>query len=207
LELIHSGERWDGFGVWVAGEEMARSHGRPQLGVILDDEPVYLDLATAKLECLRKPDEPLRVVARLQDARGRTGVSAASSPSGRMGPSPCGTEVTVDQPRAVFHLPVLTLFPGLGTFGEQKTQAVLPGVEYLENEPSSSEADVRGPQAIRRIVENHKLCFPMMSLVANGPVRGIGLESQRPAGRRVRFARPRVSFRQSSDGPVAARRG
>ncbi len=68
-----------------------------------------------------------------------------SSPAPGSGAIHIKTEVTVDRPRAVFHLPALTLLPGLGTFGEEKSQAVLPGVEYLENEPSSIEADTPLP--------------------------------------------------------------
>jgi hypothetical protein len=182
LTLAHSGRQWDGFGVWVAGEEMARSHGRPQLGVVLDDQPTYLDLAAAAIEVLPEDAGSLRMAARLQDAGGANwSLRREFVPRGD-GAIVVRTEVAADRQRSVFHLPMLTLFPGLGTFGEEKTQAVLPGVEYLENEPSSSEADVRGPQANRRIVESYKLCFPMMSLVARD--RYVGLvwdRSDQPA--------------------------
>ncbi|MDY0166568.1 MAG: hypothetical protein RBS80_08485 [Thermoguttaceae bacterium] len=246
LSLVHGGEQWEGFGVWVDGQEMARAHGRPQLGVILDGKPVYLDLAAAKFEVLAEQEGVLRVAARIQDAGGAkwtlrrefaarglsqfsrhsgqdtqslndsaakmglspspvsatTNLSPSPSPAlpSSPGPSSCAidikTEVTVDQPRAVFHLPVLTLLPGLGTFGEAKTQAVLPGVEYLEDEPSSSEADVRGPNADRRIVENHKLCFPMMSVVAKGRYVGLIWDcNDRPA---AVFDSPDRVFRSGS---------
>ena len=41
-------------------------------------------------------------------------------------------------------------------------------VEYLANEASSSEADLRGDQANRRIVDDFRLCYPMMALNHNG---------------------------------------
>jgi hypothetical protein len=173
LVLAHGGKQWDGFRVLVAGEELAQSHGRSQLGVILNGEPAYLDLAGADCEVSAEPDGTLRVAARLRDAGGANWQFCRQFVPRGDGAIVMETAVTVDQPRQVFHLPMLTLFPGLGTFGQAKTQAVLPGVEYLENEPSSSEADVRGEQAKRRIVAGHKLCFPLMSVVANG--RYVGL--------------------------------
>lgn len=173
LVLAHGARQWDGFGVRVADEEMARAHGRAQLGVILHGEPAYLDLAGADLEVSPQTEGTLRVVARLRDAEGANWEFRRTFSARGCGAIAIETAVVADRTREIFHLPMLTVFAGLGTFGEAKAQAVLPGVEYLENEPSSSEADVRGERAKRRIVESHKLCFPMMSVVANG--RYVGL--------------------------------
>jgi len=198
VALVHGGTQWDRFGVWVAGEEMARSHGRSQLGLMLDGRPLHLDLAAAVFEVSTDAEGVLCVMARTQDAAGANwtfrrefvarGLSSSPSPPLPSSSVPGAgaidirTEFTVDQPRAVFHLPLLTLLPGLGTFGEEKAQAVLPGVEYLENEPSSNQADVRGEQADRRIAESYKLCFPMMSIAAKGCYVGlIWNRSDRPA--------------------------
>jgi len=173
LVLAHGGRQWDGFAVRVADEEMARSHGRSQLGIVLNGEPAYLDLAGAKFEALPETNGTLSVTARVCDAEGANWEFRRKFAARGDGAIAIETTIVADQKREIFHLPILTLFAGQGTFGEAKTQAVLPGVEYLENEPSSSEADVRGERAERRIVESHKLCFPLMSVVANG--RYVGL--------------------------------
>ncbi len=68
--------------------------------------------------------------------------------------------VTVSRDRLVAYLPLLTLLPGLGSFGTNKTQALFAGVEYLENEPSSSEADVRGIASKRQVPDSVKETFP-----------------------------------------------
>ena len=78
------------------------------------------------------------------------------------------TSLEVSQPREVIHLPWLTLFAGVGSFGESKNQALLPGVEYLADEPSSNEKEIRGAAANRRIVAAYKLCYPMMAVAAEG---------------------------------------
>lgn len=78
------------------------------------------------------------------------------------------TGVAVDRRRELVHLPWLTLCAGLGTFGTAKSQALLPGVEYLDDEPSSGEKEIRGPAANRRLVDPRDVCFPTMALAAEG---------------------------------------
>jgi membrane associated rhomboid family serine protease len=87
-------------------------------------------------------------------------------------------EVAVDRDRAVLYLPVLTLLPGVGSQGTNKHQALLAGVEYLENEPSSSEADLVGPAARRLVPDTLKLTMPLMALEHEGRYVGLWWEPQ-----------------------------
>ncbi len=73
------------------------------------------------------------------------------------------TAVAVDRPARVYHVPYMTLFVDRASNG-RKTQALLPGIEYLADEPSSNEKEVRGPQANRLIPAAHKFCYPLMAL-------------------------------------------
>ena len=73
--------------------------------------------------------------------------SARSSAPGSSAAIDVHTECSVDAPRDVVFLPLLLLLPGHGSFGALKGQALFAGVEYLENEPSSSTADLTGPGA------------------------------------------------------------
>ena len=73
------------------------------------------------------------------------------------------TAVAVDRPAHVYHVPYMTLFVDRASNGH-KTQALLPGIEYLADEPSSNEKEVRGPQANRLIPAAHKFCYPLMAL-------------------------------------------
>lgn len=91
-------------------------------------------------------------------------------------------EVSVDTDRRVVWLPAFLLLPGVGTFGTNKTQALLAGVEYLENEPSSSEADLRGPAARRLMPEHHKLTMPLAALAAAGRYLGLIWEPRSDLG-------------------------
>lgn len=182
LTIVHAADAWDGYVVRVDDQQMAQAHGRAQLGVVLDGQPVYVDLADTTVAIEQATAERLSVAARVVDAGGANWLLRRTFTVRAAGAITVETSVAVDRERAVCHLPMLTLSAGLGSFGESKTQAVLPGVEYLEDEPSSSEADVRGPQAQRRIVDSFRPCFPLMSVVANG--RYVGLiwdRSDRPA--------------------------
>src|SRR5208283_2200502 len=77
-------------------------------------------------------------------------------------------DFTVDRDRAVAFLPMLMVFPGAGSFGSSKNQGLLAGLEYLENEPSSSEADIIGPASKRQVPDNLKLTFPLMAIQNDG---------------------------------------
>ncbi|MCL5280738.1 MAG: hypothetical protein M1376_12620, partial [Planctomycetes bacterium] len=83
------------------------------------------------------------------------------------------TEYLVDKDREVIHLPWLTLFPGLGTFGERKTQGLFAGLGDLDDEPSSSEADITTSEHVRRVPDPVKVTFPLMAIAHGG--RYIGL--------------------------------
>lgn len=85
------------------------------------------------------------------------------------------TTISVDQDRDVVYLPVLMVFPGAGTgsFGARKDQALFSGLEYLADEPSSSTADLKGPEAKRQVPDSVKLTFPLMTVVEKGQYLGL----------------------------------
>ncbi|MGC8742353.1 MAG: hypothetical protein ACP5T0_00545 [Verrucomicrobiia bacterium] len=82
------------------------------------------------------------------------------------------TDVEVSQPREVMYLPLHLISAGIADFGTNKTQGLFAGLEYLENEPSSSEADIKGPQSKRRTPSPHKVTFPLMTIAQNGIYTG-----------------------------------
>lgn len=42
-------------------------------------------------------------------------------------------QVSVDQPREVYFLPMFLLLPGMGNYGTSKGQGLFAGLEYLED--------------------------------------------------------------------------
>lgn len=177
LRLRHAADRWGQFEVTVADQPFARSYGNDQIGYLRDQEAAFLKLADTP--CAVTLEEEA-IIARLSiaDADGVNWRLERRFAVGGDGAISVTTTVAVARKRETFHLPLLTLFPGLGSFGERKTQAVLAGVEYLADEPSSSEADVSGPLANRKIVDDVKLCFPFMAVVHAGHWLGVAWNRQ-----------------------------
>src|SRR5262249_23535318 len=95
------------------------------------------------------------------------------APGGR-GAIDVETSVTVNRERTVVFLPMIALLPGVGSFGENKQQALFAGLEYLDgDEPSSSEKDITGPGARRQVPDTLRITFPLM--VVQAADRYIGL--------------------------------
>lgn len=160
---------WGGFRVRVNGKLFADAHPSERVGAMIGNTSTWIETSEGKPSCRSLPDGALECSLTLRDAGGATWRCLRRFRAlPEKNAISVETEFSVDRDRDVFHLPWVTLFPGLGTFGTNKTQALLPGVEYLGNEPSSSEAEIEGEAANRRIVDDFRLCYPMMALAHEG---------------------------------------
>ncbi len=167
LSFAHNGRDWDGYTLTVDGALMASGHVEAFLGIMVDGAPVRLPLRGGEGMTLavETKNNALTMSAAVTDPGGGHWTLRRTAAPGPLPGALCvRTSIVVDADRELYHVPWATVFPGLGAFGAEKTQALLPGVEYLENEPSSSEADFNAEQADRRIVEDFKLTLPMMIL-------------------------------------------
>ena len=164
LAVEHYRQNWGGFVIKSAGEEMAGAYQAERIGIVLGDQPQWLDLSKAEFSY-----EAGSCQATVKDGKGATWKTTRRFRPGPVdGSIAVETEFVVDQDRDVICLPWLTLFPGLGTFGERKTQGVFAGLEYLDDEPSSSEADITTAEHIRRAPDPVKVTFPLMTIVREG---------------------------------------
>jgi len=167
LELIYSKDAFGAFIVRVCGQQFAIGLNKPTLAYLADGQLRWCDLASGvgKKFSVRAAGNAIEAVLECGDPDGARWRFRQRFRSGAK-PSSIDAEVeaTVDQDRSMAFLPMLMLFPGAGTFGTNKGQALLAGCEYLENEPSSSEADVVGPACKRQVPDNLKLTFPLMAI-------------------------------------------
>lgn len=164
LLLRHSPARWGDFLIDCGGVEMAAGHASEIVGVMLDGRLQWLDLSSARSSC-KVTSGALTCVASLTDpAGGQWRLTRRVSPGRVPGTLVVDTEFATDRDREVVYLPWLTLFAGLDTFGPRKTQGLLAGLEYLEDEPSSSEADITTPEHVRRVPDPVKITFPLMAI-------------------------------------------
>ncbi|MBL7153688.1 MAG: hypothetical protein ISS79_08215 [Phycisphaerae bacterium] len=173
LVFEHHKRRWGNFVIEVNGVEMAAGHQRDILGLIIDEKPQWLNLADAQVSFQARPGAGARpkanhtTVAAITDRGGATWRIQRTVKPGPQGTLLIETQLKVDKDRDVIHIPWLTLFPGLGTFGRSKSQGLLPGLEYLCDEPSSSTADIAEPKNARRVPDPVKVAFPLMAIAHN----------------------------------------
>ncbi|MHC4580593.1 MAG: hypothetical protein ACYS14_03995, partial [Planctomycetota bacterium] len=161
------------FVIEVGTQEMAAGYRNELLGVLFGDTIEWLDLSAGSVTTERDSGF-VTVTAQLSDSSGGTWEVRRE-----LGPGPIenviavDVQIQVDTNRDVMCIPWLTIFPGLGTFGPDKKQALFAGLEYLADEPSSSQADISTTEHIRRVPDPVKVTFPLMA-VSTGQ-RYIGL--------------------------------
>jgi len=174
LEFEHYGDRWGNFTFNVDDVEMAVGYECELLGMVFDESPEWLNLKDAKVTFKNKSGGEYISKAVIKDSRGATWeIQRRIRPAQQKGTLIVETELKADKDRDIVHIPWLTIFPGLGTFGERKYQGLFAGVEYLCDEPSSSTADIETPEHIRRVPGPVKVTFPLMAIAHNGNYIGV----------------------------------
>jgi hypothetical protein len=171
LEVLHSPGAPGAFDVRLAGKLIALGQCSPMIGYVARGEVRWFDLASAPKarRNIAVHLKSVRVSLEAPDPDGAAWkIQQEFMPGSIPGAVDVRTEVAVDQDRSVALLPMLMIFPGAGSFGATKGQGLLAGLEYLDNEPSSSEADVIGPASKRQVPDNVKITFPLMAIQHDG---------------------------------------
>jgi hypothetical protein len=177
LKVVHSRTQFGGFVVEVDGERLAAGHNAPLIGYVRDGRPRWVPVNAPGTRVVVQQ----AARAALADAtlggtlRARVTVTDPDGGQWRLeqnfkldtaGSLQVEAVARCDQDRDVLYLPPFTLLPGLGSYDTNKTQALLAGVEYLENEPSSSTADLQPPGSDRQVADTARLTFPLMAVAA-----------------------------------------
>ncbi|HEV8377948.1 MAG TPA: hypothetical protein VGP99_03785, partial [Tepidisphaeraceae bacterium] len=167
LQLIHSSDELGGFEVRVADRPVAVGGNRGLIGYVIDGKQRWINLHKSARVAVRKA--PLEAEARFTDEDGADWTIVQNFRNDVIpGMIDVRTEVSVSKDRDVCYLPIVFLFAGVDTFGKSKTDAIFPGLEYLgEDEPSSSEKDVIGPGANRKVPDSAKITIPLMAVGAD----------------------------------------
>lgn len=168
VSVRHDRRRWNRFEVRVGGTRMADALPEEVFWTTDGRRPVSLDPNAGRVTVTTLA-QGFEVVASVRE-EGDPADAATWTFTRRVERADRGvrveTGIEADRRRVVVHLPWLTLLAGLGSFGTHKSQALLPGVEYLADEPSSGEREIRGPAANRRLVDPLDVCFPTLVLAA-----------------------------------------
>jgi hypothetical protein len=175
LTLTHDAHALGAFELTVAGQAMAVGHAKPMIGYLVGRVQRWFDLGNS-------PTNPanvslaggaLRVLSQARDPDGALWTVECLFAPTNSGAILVESRVAVNQDRQVVYLPLLTLLPGLGSFGTNKNQGLFCGLEYLENEPSSSQADIIGPESQRQVPDMLKVTFPLMAVAAQDRYLGL----------------------------------
>ncbi len=173
LTLRHSKTAWGDFDLAVDGKPFARGYPSEMIGVSIQDQVEWLHLKSATIHS-QSSQNSISIVATIKDqSGGRWELTRRFGPGPKSDEMFVETMIQVDQDRQVVLFPWLTMFAGSGSFGEKKNQGLFAGLEYLQDEPSSSEADIAAPLHVRRIPDSYKITFPLMVIQNNG--RYVGL--------------------------------
>ncbi|HXG48600.1 MAG TPA: hypothetical protein VNO52_13315 [Methylomirabilota bacterium] len=162
----------------VLGRRMAVCHPRPRLGYVEEHAARWVELADGA-STIERGAEQFALVTRARDPDGAEWTVRQTFRNDSPGAILAETRVSVNRERSVIFAPMHLLMAGEGSFGTRKGQGLLAGLEYLDDEPSSSEADVIGPEANRRVPAPHKVTFPLMAIQAEGRYVGLVWEDTR----------------------------
>jgi hypothetical protein len=170
LEFVHYGGTWGNFALKVNGVEMAAGYQSDLLGLLLDEQPEWINLKNVNFTL----DNSFTSSVTFKDSKdGIWEIQRSIKPAKQQGTLIVEIEIKADRDRGIIRMPWLTIFPGLGTFGQRKDQGLFAGVEYLCDEPSSSEADIETPDHIRRVPDPVKITFPLMAITNGGNYIGV----------------------------------
>ena len=171
LELRFSKAKYGVFEIQVDGRPMGTSGVLPQVAVEQAGQVVWLGLEDDRIELVG--EHTVRTSASAQLPGGGELKLQQQFIRAEDGLIEVEAKLSTSVECQLVYAPLLMLFPGDGAFGDQKGQAIFPGVEYLENEPSSSDADVDAARALRRVPAAHKITFPLMAVQAEGRYLGV----------------------------------
>ena len=173
LTLTHYRQRWGNFVLNVDGEEIASSHNADELGFAINDLYQFTSLTNALFSVTNQNDTLIEHAVLTDDGGGTWTLTRQFTPGTLPGTIDVQMQVECSQQRNVLHIPWLTLFPGLETYGTDKKQGLFAGLEYLTDEPSSSKKDLTTPQYLRRIPFPDKITFPLMTICQNERYFGV----------------------------------
>lgn len=177
LTLTHDRSALGAFEVKVAGKPIAVGNTKPLAGYLTGNALHWLDYSSNVTQfSVATNSQGLHVVCRAVGGDGTTWNLEQDFAPGVTNSINVETRLSVNQDQTVAYFPAFMLLPGLGSFGTNKNQGLFCGLEYLDNEPSSSEADITGPESKRQVPDSLKITIPLMAVAAQDRYVGLAWE-------------------------------
>jgi hypothetical protein len=180
LELSHNPEALGAFRLSFAGQPLAAGNPSALLGYALGNESRWLPFGNSPTQTVTAQSLSNGFVLRAaaMDADGARWQIDQQFTTNAPNAIDVETRVSTDRERHLLYLPAFTLLSGAGTHGTNKSQGLLAGLEYLENEPSRSELDAIGDAARRLVPDGKKVTMPLMAVAASNLCLGLIWEPQ-----------------------------
>ncbi|MCK4749547.1 MAG: hypothetical protein KAT15_20980, partial [Bacteroidales bacterium] len=167
LEIHHYGERLGNFQVKYSNTDMAVGYQSEVLGLKNGSSVKWINLETKPAFINKGAGSDFTITSSFE-GDGANWTIERNFYTESNGCISVTSSFCVDKDREVILVPWLTLYAGLGSFGGQKNQAVLPGLEYLSSRDSSSNMKaITTVEHKRRIPDPVKLTIPLMAITQN----------------------------------------
>ena len=163
LSLEYFGGKWGDFRVENHHQTVAGGRPEPIIGYLSGNTVRWIILTnTVKL---RNSGKGLTAQTTVDDPdEARWQFEQDFKPGTTPGTIDVESVAFVDRKRPTVFLPLWIMLAGSNETGTNKTQAVFPGLEYLENEPSSSQADLIVPAFHQLMSHGIKPTSPLMAV-------------------------------------------
>jgi hypothetical protein len=172
-ELRHDPDRIGAFRAVVRGKTVENMPTEPFVYLDRSGMVRTLDWSKAKMTSMLS-DGNLGTEARAIDADGRRWTLRRTFSISKLdGALLVETQISAeprqrdDEPAKVLHMPALTLFVDRASNGH-KHQAMLAGVEYLDDEPSSGKKEIRTREHNRMMPAEYRLSAPLAVFTKDG---------------------------------------
>ncbi len=171
LTLQQAHHQYGAFRIYIHGRLMAVGLNHPTIGYLWHGKEVFFSINHNGIAVATYSMGAVYVRAVATDPQGATWQFYQTFSPGPGDTIQASCQVRVNQNRQLLYLPLLVMFPGFGSFGSKKQQALFAGLEYLNaSDRSSSQADMRGAQAHRELPISEKLTLPLMAVAAQNRV-------------------------------------
>jgi len=175
LSFRHSAAVFSTFDLVVGGKSMAIGSSNQLIGYIQQGKIRWMNIADQPNQKVAKSDNRISGIVNFTDPDGgQWAIRQTFAWNQKSGVIDVETKIDISREREIIYLPLCVLFPGAGSFGQMKSQALFAGLEYLDApDKSSSEADIVGIGSKRQVPDTAKITFPLMVIQADN--RYVGL--------------------------------
>lgn len=165
LEWQQTGPHWGEWVLTYQNEPIAQGNPRSLLGWMNGTEVHWLELSQP-VQLKHDGDSSAITWAWKNPSGQQITLNQSFTPGRERQTISVETQLTSHPEIGLVSVPVLVMHPRSNVFASEPAQALFSGIEFLEQESSSSEKNLKGPQALRRVPSSGKLTLPLIAIAS-----------------------------------------